>query len=368
MQYFQYFSCLKRTFYLSLRSENLITYLYMKILKRILLAIIIIPLVLLVAVMLLAAPIGKKYVNTHGEELVGRKLQLDGFTFNYMTGCASLDDLTVFEQNGDSVFMTIEDLDLNLSVLELLKGNLEIESLEIDDAKMNVVQDGTKFNFDDIVEFFATEEASPEYKIGHLDLDDCEITYTDMTEPSVPFSYNIHDLDLEADNFTTVGHNHVDIKAKLSDKGKATVAYEGSMVDFDNITLSVDLKDIDLVAFSPMFVQMFGREVVSGTLNMESEIAIISRHLNAKNHLLIDEPKVKKVKGLDFKPEFRKVPLKTCLYFLTDKHGQCDLDIPVTGSLDDPKFSYRRLLGKAFGRFIVKVASSPFKKHFDEDE
>lgn len=344
----------------------------MKTYKKVLSAIIIIPLVLMVVIMIAAAPVGRRYVNSHGEELIGRKLELEGFTFNYLTGCASLNDLTVYEKDGEAVFMQIEDLDLNLSMIELLRGNIDIESLDIEDAKIYVTQKGSKFNFDDMVEFFASDEEASEYKIGDLELDGCDIIYTDLTEPSMPFSYEIHDFELEAENFTTTGYNHIEINAELGKDGEVEAVYDGSITSMDDATLKLNIEDVDLTALSPMFIQMFGREVTSGTFSMHSEVAILNRHINADNHILIDRPEVKKVKGLSFKPEYKSVPLKTALYFLKDKHDRCEIDLPVTGSLDDPRFSYQRTLMRSFGRFIVKVITSPFKKkeaiEIDEDE
>jgi len=334
----------------------------MKVFKKVLIAIIAIPLVLMVIIMFAAAPVGRKYVNTHGEELIGRRLQLEGFTFNYLTGCASLDDLTVYEKDGDSVFMTIEDFDLNLSMLDLIRGKVGIESVSIDDATVYIVQKGPKFNFDDILEFFKSDEEASEYKIGNLEVDGLNIVYTDMTEPTMPFSYEIKDFELEADNFTTTGHNHIEINAELGGDGEVEATYDGSITNMDDITLKLNIKDVDLVALSPMFIQMFGKEVTSGTFEMQSEVSIINRHINATNHIIIDNPKVQKVKGLSFRPEYKSVPLKTALYFLKDKHDKCEIDLPITGSLDDPKFSYQRTLMRSFGRFIVKVISSPFRK------
>jgi hypothetical protein len=46
---------------------------------------------------------------------------------------------------------------------------------------------------------------------------------------------------------------------------------------------------------------------------------------------------------------------------LKDSHGVIDLNIPIRGSLDDPKFSVMPLVGKALGHLFVKAVTAPFK-------
>jgi hypothetical protein len=45
---------------------------------------------------------------------------------------------------------------------------------------------------------------------------------------------------------------------------------------------------------------------------------------------------------------------------LKDRNGRIDLNLPVSGSLDDPQFSIRALVWKAIVNILLKVATSPF--------
>jgi len=55
-----------------------------------------------------------------------------------------------------------------------------------------------------------------------------------------------------------------------------------------------------------------------------------------------------------------KLPVKLGVALLKDRNGRIDLDLPVSGSLDDPKFSIAGLVWKAVLNILVKVATSPF--------
>lgn len=338
----------------------------MKSLKRFFIITFVLLVALAVAVAFFSAPFGRRYVNEHGEELVGRRVNIEDFTFNIFTGGVSLDDVTVYEKNGDSVFASVEDVDLNLSMLDLLKGRITVEKLKICDPVVNVVQKDTVFNFDDMLAALSEGESS-EYTIEDFVLKGGEINYRDLTFPSVPFEYKLKKFRIEAENFTTSGRNQIEISARLGEDGKLKAMYDGGISDQNNMTLMLNMKNVDLTDFTPLFIQMFGREVLSGTLDLDTEMSIVNGHINGTNHIVIDEPKVEKVKGLDFKPEYRKIPLKSALYVMTDKHGKCEMDLPVTGDKSDPKFSYKRTLMRMFGKFMVKLVTSPFS-HIGSDE
>lgn len=334
--------------------------------KKILWAIVLIPIALALIVAFATAPFGRKYVIEHAPEFIGRKIDIEKFRLNILTGNVSLSDLTIYEQNGDSVFATVDDIDIDLSLADLIHGKFRIEDLDIDHPKLNVVQRGSKFNFDDIVAILSEGESS-EYTIDDFSLDDGEINYLDLTEPSVPFSCHLHDFDVDIKNFNTADHNHIVVEGSIGKHGDVEAVYDGMISDQNNMSLTLKIEDLDLTQLSPLFVQMFGREVTDGELELQTEITSVNGSINGNNHLVISDPEVEKVKNLSFTPEYKKLPLKTALYVLTDKHGKCEMDIKVSGSMSDPKFTYKRALMRAFGKSLVKIVTSPFN-HINADD
>ena len=65
--------------------------------------------------------------------------------------------------------------------------------------------------------------------------------------------------------------------------------------------------------------------------------------------------------ALDLEPgrELWRVDLAVAL--LTDANGVIDLDLQVSGDMDDPDFSARGIVLKAFANLITKLATAPFK-------
>lgn len=335
--------------------------------KVIIWSIILIPIVLAIIVAFATAPMGRKYANEHGEELIGRKLNIEKFRLNILTGNVSLKDVTIYEKNGTDVFASVEDIDLDLSMTDLFSGKIRVEDIDIDNPVLNVVQKGNSFNFDDIMDKLSEGESS-EYTIDKFSLDDGVINYSDLTNASVPFTCTIKDFEIDIKNFNTSDHNHIEVEGTIGEDGDFEATYDGRLDDMDNMTVSFELEDLDLKDISPLFVQMFGREVTSGTLDLKSEITTVNGNVNGVNHLVIDEPKVEKVTGLTFAPEYKKVPLKTVLYVLTDKHDKCELDIKVKGNTTDPRFTYKGALMRALGKSFVKIVTSPFQRQENDEE
>ena len=55
------------------------------------------------------------------------------------------------------------------------------------------------------------------------------------------------------------------------------------------------------------------------------------------------------------------LPLDLAVALLTDSQGRINVAVPVTGDVDNPQFSYRRLIREALAGLIVRVASAPFR-------
>src|SRR4030066_2078400 len=56
-----------------------------------------------------------------------------------------------------------------------------------------------------------------------------------------------------------------------------------------------------------------------------------------------------------------KLPLDLAIALLEDSNGIIDLDLPISGSLDDPKFSYGRIIWKAIVNVLTKLVTAPFR-------
>jgi hypothetical protein len=54
------------------------------------------------------------------------------------------------------------------------------------------------------------------------------------------------------------------------------------------------------------------------------------------------------------------LPVKLATALLADRHGVIDLNLPISGSLNDPEFKLAPIVFKIIGNIIVKAITSPF--------
>lgn len=273
----------------------------------------------------------------------------------------------------DSVFAEIKRLRLNDKVADV--GKLHLSAVK---AKYIVEADSTS-NFDFLFLRDTTEmvteldtisipvEAPTPWKVSidDLVLDQTEVLYEDHTLPEV-FHYEISDINLTAKCFTLDGDNNIHLQATLNHVGKLFVNWQGSLHGLDKHNLALMLNNVQVADFSPYTIQMFGFPVTEGTLSFRSQNVISDGIINGVNKLQAASLKLGD-KNKKIHPKYPKVPLKLGVNLLADRNNNISIDLPVSGNLKDPKFSYKKTLRKALFNVLAKVAASPFRLMTDED-
>ena len=201
--------------------------------------------------------------------------------------------------------------------------------------------------------------------INELVMDGSCIVYQNNTLPE-PFDYEISDINVQSNHFTLDGNNTVKIDAQLNKTGKIHVYWHGDFSGLDNHDLTLNLSNVKCVDFSPYCLKFFGFPLKNGTLSFLSQNKVVNGKLEGINKLQIASPEVGR-KRRDIEPRY-DIPLKFGFFLLTDKHNNVNLDLPVSGNLRDPKFSYRRTLMKAFTDMLIKVVTSPFRFLESDDD
>lgn len=124
---------------------------------------------------------------------------------------------------------------------------------------------------------------------------------------------------------------------------------------FADVTLR--FKDIELSPVTPYSSKYLGYPILKGKLTFDVAYLINHRKLEAQNRVFIDQ--------LTFgdrveSPDALKAPVTLAASLLTDRNGQINLDIPVSGSLDDPQFRLWPLIWKVVVNLIARAATAPF--------
>ncbi len=197
------------------------------------------------------------------------------------------------------------------------------------------------------------------FRIGELNVQSSEMTYEDHTMHET-FVFPVTHLSLVAHHFSMNGNNSFEGTASLSHGGRLSLNWSGNFDDMRNQQFLIALRNFNLPDVSPYCMEYTARHITGGNMNFTSRNRIADNHINSLNTIDIFDINVDK-KHKDFKAEYSKVPLKAALFVLKDKDGKIQFDVPVKGSLDDPEFSYRKIVFKTIFNLLVKVAVSPVR-------
>jgi uncharacterized protein involved in outer membrane biogenesis len=293
----------------------------------------------------------------------------------FLTNFSSID-----KWNGEDL-LKLESLsfsDLNVGVTPL---SIDIKGISLTNfyARVLVTPDG-KINLQEIMKTEESKAATPpppppqqqkgvapqkekkpskDIKIGEVTLQGGRIEISDKSvKPE--FSMSLSEMGgrvsgLSAEENTTAD---VELRAKLNDyapleiTGKMNPLRDELLVD-----IKARIKDLDLSPATPYSGKYAGYTIEKGKLSFDLKYLIVKRKLDSQNNIFIDQFTFgEKVES----PQATKLPVKLAVALLKNRKGEIKLDLPVTGSLDDPKFSVWGIILKIIINLIAKAATSPF--------
>jgi uncharacterized protein involved in outer membrane biogenesis len=150
----------------------------------------------------------------------------------------------------------------------------------------------------------------------------------------------------------------VDLRGKLDNyapleiTGKINPLREDLFVD-----LKASFKDIDLSPVTPYTGRYLGYTIQKGKLSLNIQYLIVKKKLDSQNNIFLDQFTLGD--SVD-SPDATKLPVKLAIALLKNRKGEIQLDLPVTGYIDDPKFSLGSIIIKILTNILVKAATSPF--------
>lgn len=150
----------------------------------------------------------------------------------------------------------------------------------------------------------------------------------------------------------------VELDGKVDEFGSARI--RGSVQPFratDFTDLKLAFHNLEMSRLTPYSGKFAGRKIDSGKLSVDLEYKIKQRQLAGENKFVINQLKLgDRVDSADA----THLPLDLAIALLEDSDGLIDLDLPISGSLDDPQFSYGKIIWKAIVNVLEKIVTSPF--------
>ncbi len=116
-------------------------------------------------------------------------------------------------------------------------------------------------------------------------------------------------------------------------------------------------KGVDLPRLTPYSVKYAGYPIIKGKLSMEVSYKVENEKLAANNHLFLDQLTFgEKVES----PTATKLPVLLAVSLLKNSKGEIDINLPISGTLTDPKFSVGSIIIQVIVNLLTKVVTAPF--------
>jgi len=152
---------------------------------------------------------------------------------------------------------------------------------------------------------------------------------------------------------------NVDISGRVDDHSTLSITGKINPLS-ENLYTDIKLKftDYSMASLTPYTGRYIGNAIDKGRMSFELNYRISDKVLKGENKILLDQLTLgRKIKSADAV----SLPIALAIALLKNTKGVIDLDVPVKGNLDDPKFHLSGLVFKALGNVIAKIATSPFK-------
>ena len=208
----------------------------------------------------------------------------------------------------------------------------------------------------------STAAAPPaDIHIGGVVLAGGNLNYTDnFIKPN--YTANITQLAGKIGAFGTSGGGapaDLTLQGQLDDN--APVDISGTMNPLTPVA-SLDIKGkadgVELTHLSPYSGKYAGYPIIKGRLTMDVHYMLDQGKLNADNHIFLNQLTFgDRIDG----PGISHLPVKLAVALLKDSQGNIDIDVPVTGSLNDPHFSLGGVIWHAFVNLITRAVTAPFR-------
>jgi hypothetical protein len=153
-------------------------------------------------------------------------------------------------------------------------------------------------------------------------------------------------------------HAKLELHGKLAEFSPVSITGELQPFDFERYSdLEMKFENIDLPILNPYSGTLAGYNIAKGKLTTDLHYIIHDKQLDAQHKIHIDQ--LEWGEATENKGE-ATLPVKFATSLLKDRHGAIDLDVPVTGTLDDPKFRIGPIVWQIIKNIITKVVTAPF--------
>ena len=204
---------------------------------------------------------------------------------------------------------------------------------------------------------------APVINVGPINLVNGRVFFSDrFIKPN--YSADLSELNGKLSAFSSVSPAGSPQLADLELRGRvgatASLASQGKLNPLAQ-PLALDIqgkvRDLELAPLTPYSVKFTGHGIERGKLSMDVSYRVQpDGQLSASNNIILNQLAFgEKVEGAP-----ASLPVKLAVALLADRNGVIDINLPISGSLNDPQFSLGAVIVKVIVNLITKAITAPF--------
>jgi uncharacterized protein involved in outer membrane biogenesis len=204
----------------------------------------------------------------------------------------------------------------------------------------------------------AENDAAPKaISIGKINLQNGNINFSDFfVKPN--YSANLTSVEGAISELKPEAPGDIDLKAKLDESAPVDIKGKLNPLSKDLfLDIIADAREIELSPMTPYSAKYVGYGIEKGKLSFNVKYKLENRKLSAENKIILNQLTFgEKIES----PTATKLPVLLAVALLKDRNGVIDVDLPISGSLDDPQFSVGGLVLRIVINLITKAVTAPF--------
>ena len=224
---------------------------------------------------ILVSPIAHYYLEKHSKELCNRVVTMDKLCVNLFNGSVTIQGFKALEENDKDVMLTFDKLKVNMSLAYLLGKTVKITEITLINPDVTVLQNGNRFNFSDIIDFYKTDKPKDTVPskwtvdLRNITLEGGNLLYRDL---AVGSRFKLNELALAIPRIYFSSENtDIGLDLKFDDGGDLNVKLLYA-IEKNTYNLAVKLNQFSVAAAAPYIKQFLNVGDVGGRLTTDLNI------------------------------------------------------------------------------------------------
>lgn len=196
--------------------------------------------------------------------------------------------------------------------------------------------------------------------LGGFAIKDASLDFSDRSLP-LPFAAAIRTMNGTVSTLSnaTTEAAKIRLEGQVDDYGLARITGSIDVWSFAAYSdLKIIFRNLETARLSPYSIGFAGYKIADGRLDLDLDYQIRDGKMLGANKIVSRQLRLgERVET----PGGASLPLKLAVALLTDSTGVIDVDLPVSGDINDPQFRLGGVVTKAILRLIGSAITSPFR-------